>query len=390
MEQSQPAVRHNLTNPEVATWFSAIVNEFPETVLLIGMDSHIIYANDAWLELRNAGLDCQSSDVREFFDEEEQRVHAERMRLVAERTEDDRSFEETYAIDSGTHHRSNLVTAWFSDGVPFVVSVVGRDRTAQHQRELQLLASHQRLAEVTKDLTDFATAAAHDLQEPLRRILVFGSRLRLSFVQSGREEDQSFLDRMIANAESMRGLIADLQTLAVSTSPQEVEPAVDLQRLASQCVRSFEDDLGTTSKVRIENLPVVRGDSRQLKLLFHHLVANAIDFKSPDRRLELSITANTGQTKDPLWQMRGTVISVTDNGIGFEPRYADRVFSMFQQLESAANSQASGSGIGLTVCRHIVRSHGGEISVRSTPGEGTTFEIWIPEAEADHAVDAAA
>lgn len=233
----------------------------------------------------------------------------------------------------------------------------------------ELSIANERLLESNRDLEDFAYIASHDLQEPLRKIVAFGGRLRTRIEPQSDEKSLDYLTRMETASVRMQTLINDLLSLSrVTTGGQELV-MVDLANVVHSVLENLEiaiEDADAT--VRCGSLPTIMGDSVQLAQLFQNLIGNALKFRSSERPLEIWVEAVMIGGR---W-----LISVRDNGIGFAPEYAEKIFTVFQRLHG--RSQYAGTGVGLAICRKIVERHGGAIRAQGHPGAGSDFLIDIP------------
>jgi PAS domain S-box-containing protein len=235
-----------------------------------------------------------------------------------------------------------------------------------------LKQTQARLEQSNKELESFAYVASHDLQEPLRKIQTFGERLKT--VSSGKQgpEGLDYLERMLGAASRMRRLIDDLLSFARLSSKAQPFARVDLHALAREVLGDLEtaiEKAGAT--VTLGELPTLEADPMQLRQLLQNLVSNALKFRREDVAPSISIRA-TVNAQAQLCELR-----VEDNGIGFDEKYMDRIFNVFQRLHGRG-SKYEGTGIGLAICRKIVERHGGSISARSSPGNGATFIASLP------------
>jgi signal transduction histidine kinase len=222
-----------------------------------------------------------------------------------------------------------------------------------------------------RDLQDFAFVASHDLQEPLRKILAFGDRLRIKAKPQLGEEGQEYLDRMLNAASRMQRLIDDLLTLSRVSSNARPLTDVNLNRTLDDIRETFEHRTeAANARLTVGLLPTIRADASQMNQLFQNLVGNALKFSKTGRPLEITVSA------EPFGENH--VISVVDNGIGFDPQFSEKIFTVFQRLHGRGDYE--GSGIGLSICRKIVERHGGTIRATSRPDEGATFTISLPVA----------
>ena len=249
------------------------------------------------------------------------------------------------------------------------------DVTKRHQAEQTLQRQAAELARSNAELEQFAYVASHDLQEPLRKILAFGDRLKRRCGPALGGDGLDYLIRMLNAAERMQILIRDLLALSrVATQPRPFE-RVDLGAVVHGVLSDLESRIeGLRGRVDVGPLPVVMGDRLQMRQLFQNLIGNALKFHKPDEPPRVTVLAE--YTKGSLESGGACRIQVRDNGIGFDEKYAERIFQVFQRLHG--RHEYEGSGIGLAICRKIVERHGGTIVTRSRPGEGAVFEITLP------------
>ncbi len=218
-------------------------------------------------------------------------------------------------------------------------------------------------------MKDFAYVASHDLQEPLWKIQAFSDRLR--YHETLGPEGQDYLDRLHAAAQRMQVLIQDLLSLSrIATAGQpfvEVDLEAEVRQVWSDLMMAVEE---AEAELEIEALPTIEADPSQMRQLFQNLFSNAIKFRRTDRPLRIQV----GATRLPAASV--IQLQVRDNGIGFESRFAERVFGPFERLHG--RSEYPGTGIGLTICQRIAERHGGTISASSELGQGATFTITLP------------
>jgi two-component system CheB/CheR fusion protein len=250
------------------------------------------------------------------------------------------------------------------------------------QRTSELKIAMSELAISNTELGQFAYAASHDLQEPIRKIITYSDRLQKSD-STRTDEDQGYVDKILSSAERMRKLISDLLNMTkLSVSDRKFEE-VDLNVMMAAVLRDL--DLAIDEKkvqVSIKTLPPVYGLPIQLHQLFYNLVANAIKFSNGSTAPFIEISAKKMTSAavrlhpDLLPSIYYTEITFRDNGIGFKQEFADQIFTIFQRLNT--NGSAPGSGIGLALCRKIVTNHKGIIFAESRSGEGASFFVVLP------------
>ncbi|HXC64078.1 MAG TPA: ATP-binding protein, partial [bacterium] len=236
------------------------------------------------------------------------------------------------------------------------------------QRRLEAYARD--LENTNRELQNFTSVAAHDLQEPLRKILTFGERL--AFALQGSEaggKPQEDLGRMLSAAGRMRALIEDLLSYTrVASRPWAAEDT-DLDRCLRQAWADLELAVEQSgARLEADPLPTLRADPSQLRQLFVNLMGNAIKYRRPGEapRIRVEWTAKPGQVE----------LRVSDNGIGFDPAKAEKIFELFQRLHG--RSEYPGNGLGLAICRKIAERHGGALRAESRPGQGSTFILSLP------------
>lgn len=258
------------------------------------------------------------------------------------------------------------------EGQDYLLALI-MDNTDRKQAERTLAETAEKLARSNRELEEFAFVASHDLQEPVRKIIMFGGSLRSHLRDTGDETVDDYLSRMQSAAERMQEMIAGLLELSrVNAKGGNFKP-IDLNRIIGDVLSDLEGRIQAASgRVQIGNLPTVEADEIQMRQLFLNLIGNAIKFQSPGVSPVVQITAAVDSTRSPQF----VEIQVDDNGIGFEQEYADRIFQPFQRLNG--RSAYEGTGLGLAICKKIIERHHGSIEVKSAPGEGASFTIRIP------------
>lgn len=272
---------------------------------------------------------------------------------------------------------TTIVPFMDQEGKPEKYVAVRYEITERKLAEEKLQVYAQKLELSNRELQDFASVAAHDLQEPLRKIQSFADRLGLKMKDEIKPEIMEYLSRIQNSAERMQILINDLLTYSRVTTKAQPFSSLDLNQLVSEVVSDLEVRRDQ-SKGRVEwqKLPSIEADATQMRQLFQNLIGNALKFSQPGMppvvRIECQVltTSPLGRS-GPACQIR-----VIDNGIGFDEKYLDRIFTIFQRLHG--RHEYEGTGIGLAICRKIVDRHGGILSAKSVPGQGATFLITLP------------
>ncbi|MBD2306069.1 response regulator [Chroococcidiopsis sp. FACHB-1243] len=251
--------------------------------------------------------------------------------------------------------------------------------------QAQMLAEEtryaQELARSNAELQQFASVASHDLQEPLRKIQAFGNRLKASCGDVLNEQGLDSLERMQNAAGRMQTLIDDLLMLSRVTTKAQPFVTVDLNRVVKEVLSDLEVRIQQTGgKVEVSSLPKIDADPVQMQQLLQNLLSNALKFHKQDTPPVVKLFSQLFDSQhQPVTDgaiATSCQIMVEDNGIGFEQKYLDRIFNVFQRLHS--RSQYEGTGIGLAICRKIVERHQGSITAQSSPGQGAKFTIALP------------
>jgi PAS domain S-box-containing protein len=255
------------------------------------------------------------------------------------------------------------------------------DEVEERKRiEYQLREVAVELSRSNEELEQFAYVASHDLQEPLRKIQAFGDRLRNRFKEILPDLGKEYVERMQVSADRMRRLIDDLLTFSRVTTQARPFALLDLEKLTREVVSDLDESINQYGgRVEIADLPHIHADPTQMRQLFQNLIANAIKFHRVNvppivairgERVDIPLTDSNGE---PVPTCR---ILVQDNGIGFDEKYLDRIFQVFQRLHG--RDEYEGTGVGLAICRKIAERHGGAIAATSRVGEGSTFIVTLP------------
>lgn len=301
----------------------------------------------------------------------------------------DRAAREGKAVLEGWRLRKDGSAFWGSivitalhdaEGQVVGFSKVTRDLTERKQAEERQMRYARQLEAQNKELQQFAYAAAHDMKEPLRKIMVYYSAL---FDENGEslpaERQQAYLRRSADAAERMMRLIDDLLAYTRVVGSEQVFEQVDLNVLVAEVIARYQDSIdGLGGIVRCGRLPVVKGIAFQLRQLFDNLLSNAIKYRSTDRLLTVVITASpveVPEMTDVYGAERYVRIEFRDNGIGFPPEMSEKIFNMFERLHR--RDEYSGTGIGLAICRRVMDNNRGFIRARGTPEEGSVFELYF-------------
>lgn len=247
------------------------------------------------------------------------------------------------------------------------------------QRTATLSHYANELGRSNRELQDFAFVASHDLQEPLRKIRAFGNRLQQKYAVALGEQGGDYINRMQAAAERMSRLINDLLAFSrVATKGKPFENTA-LNTVLQDVLEDLEVAIDEAqAKVEFDDLPVIEADPTQMRQLFQNLLGNAIKFREPDVAPVITLRSEVLAEAEIEGDLKKDVceITITDNGIGFDQQFMERIFTPFQRLHG--REQYAGTGIGLAVCRRIVERHQGSITAQSESGKGAKFLLRLP------------
>lgn len=252
------------------------------------------------------------------------------------------------------------------------------DISDQKMAEEKLRRYAAELERSNHELQDFAYVSSHDLQEPLRKIQAFGDRLKAKESNNLSEQGKDYVDRMLNAAFRMQKLINDLLSFSRVTTKALPFTKVDLNLLLREVLSDLEVIIDKTGAViEFETLPAIEAEAIQMRQLFQNLISNAIKFRKEEEKPVIKISSKLVQRKAHLTSTPGDElleVYVQDNGIGFDEKYLDRIFNVFQRLDG---QKYEGSGIGLAICRKIAIRHGGNITARSEPSKGSIFIVTL-------------
>lgn len=258
-----------------------------------------------------------------------------------------------------------------ANGNPIRMIGAMRDITERKKSELMLLDLNKNLEKKANELYNsnielerFAYVASHDLQEPLRMVSSFLQLLQKKYKNELDETANKYIHFAVDGAERMKKLILDLLEYSKVGSNNDKFETIDLNEIVDQILKNYKLLIEENkAKITVDNLPKISGLKVQMMQLFQNLISNALKYKHPRRTPEISITCQEYKNHFKF--------SISDNGIGIDPKYYQKVFVIFQRLHNS--SQYSGTGIGLAICKKIIEKHQGEIWLESESGVGTTF-----------------
>lgn len=259
------------------------------------------------------------------------------------------------------------------------------DRTSALEKVNEaLLKSNQELSRSNVNLEEFAYAASHDLKEPIRKIHFFGDRIKTSLQNKMSEEDVRSFARMEIAAKRMSSLIDDLLSYSQVSLKPIISQDINLNEIINMVLSDLDLEIEEkNAEIFVVDLFETKGHQRQLQQAFQNLITNSLKYSKPGVAPVIHITASCIIGKEIVQMISPeeqhlyfNVISIRDNGIGFEQKDAERIFNVFIRLHG--NTEFKGTGVGLSIVRKVIENHHGYITAESNPGEGAVFNIYLP------------
>ncbi|MBM9604450.1 PAS domain S-box protein [Desulfopila inferna] len=331
--------------------------------IYINQQDRITLVNDACLRLFGAWTagELLGKTPYDLFHTDYHQVIRERIRRMRHQGESQPLLEGKIVRLDGGIVDVEVIAAHFPFGGSKAIHVILRDITERRRAAENLQRSN-------KELEQFAYAASHDLQEPLRSIVGFLQLLQHNYGDQLDEKGRQYVERVVAAGHRMQIMIRDLLSLSRVTTSNGTFLPTNLNSLVKTVLDNLESTLQENhAEVVYADLPSLSVDSSQIQSLFQNLILNSIKYNmNPNPRVEIGCSPSGN-----FYQF-----FVRDNGIGISPRFYERIFIVFQRLHTAR--EYDGTGLGLALCRKIVERHGGKIWVESVPGEGSTFFFTLP------------
>ncbi|WP_049914506.1 PAS domain-containing sensor histidine kinase [Haloterrigena salina] len=343
---------------ELETELSEILGRISDAFYALDDEWRFTHLNEQAAEiLRQSREEVLGKKVWKTFPDDAEGIYREQFQQAMD-TQEPVNFE-VYAEDLDTWLEYNVYPS--ESGV----SIYFHDISERKEYQRKLEKSNERLEQ-------FAYAASHDLQEPLRMVSSYLQLLESRYADRLDDDGEEFIEFAVDGADRMRQMIDGLLAYSrVDTQGEPFEP-VDLDTVVDAVCEDLQMKIEeTAAEIAVDSLPRVRGDESQLQQVFQNLLSNALEY-SGDEPPRVEIAAERARS---TWR-----ISVADNGIGIDPDDQERVFEVFERLHS--REEYDGTGIGLALCQRIIERHEGTIWVDSEPGEGTTFSFTLPAADA--------
>ncbi|GAB3754322.1 hypothetical protein GCM10028817_21000 [Spirosoma pomorum] len=363
------------------------------------------------------GLETQQADVETFLaqmgDEDQTKVREQLVSMLAPNSTD--VYDLVHSVINRQTDHKRIIRAlgkrqYGTDGQPLRIDGTAQDITLQQELQLalenevrkrtqELASANQEVSQFNEqlqtsisdlkrsndNLQQFAYVASHDLQEPLRKIQSFSDLLVQQLGEQIDDSSKDYLLRITSAVERMSILIKDLLAYSRIATRQQTFGLVSLKAITDRVIAMLDWSIQQTrAQITVDELPIVQGDESQLGQLMQNLLTNALKFVQPDQAPNVHIR----YTKRSLTELPSLVqptritsfyhqISIEDQGIGFDTKYLDRIFQVFQRLHG--RNQFSGTGIGLAICQRVVENHGGAITAESQLDKGTTFHVYLPD-----------
>ena len=260
---------------------------------------------------------------------------------------------------------------------------VNYDMTDQFKKTIELEENNKELKNINEELESFNNIVSHDLQEPLHKIQMFISRIESKEMETISDQGKIYFSKIRTSANKMQTLLIDLVNYSRTIKGDKVFEDTNLKELLFQVIDDLSSDIeDKNAKIHIENLPTLKVISFQMEQLFINLISNSLKYSKEDVAPIISIFSegideNEVYNNEIISNDDYFKIVIKDNGIGFKQEYAEKIFILFQRLETG--SKYSGTGLGLAICKRIVDNHDGFIKVISEPNVGSEFSIFIPK-----------
>lgn len=361
-------IQQHQTEDDYSQLHQFSVQQAADAIVWLGKTGQILYANNA------------ASQLAVYNAEELEQLNGSQLCLAFQPAEWDKLWVLTKkggscVFESKLKTKMNewipveIVTNYVAlEGRTYVCAYI-KDITNLKVAETRLQRLANEIERKNQELEQFSYIATHNLQEPLRLISSFAQILTQRYEGKLDEDADDFIGYVVEGVHKMQDLLRDLSNYSnISSQSQPFELFNTRQALNTSLHKLHECIEESGAILTTDELPMVRGNSRELGQLFFHLINNAITYRHPKLSPQIEITAERGEL---FW-----VFAVKDNGIGIAPEYHDQIFKMFHRLH--AQNDFAGTGMGLAICQKIVEKHGGRIWLESAPQQGTTFYFTLP------------
>lgn len=345
----------------------ALLNATSDATMLIEASGTLLACNQVFAE--RFGHDVEQITGHDLFSLFPPEVAARRRAVCQQAVRDGKTMV-LRDVRAGRHLMNTITPVPNPEGQPWL-AIFSRDITEEVEDKARIAAHMATIRRSNEELEQFAYVASHDLREPLRQISSYIGLLERRYLEHFDEDGREFMGYVRNGAQRMDSLILDLLAFSrVTRVGAEMAPLSLTQPIAA-ALDVLEMSEGAAVEILVDDRLTVLGEIGQLTRLFQNLIGNALKYRDAERVPRVQIRA------EPRESM--VAISITDNGIGIEPQYFDRIFRIFQRLHGAGTYQ--GTGIGLAIVKRVAENHGGTVAVTSTPGQGSTFTVTLPRAD---------
>jgi PAS domain S-box-containing protein len=352
---------------------NALLSSVPAFIYFKNTNLKYITCNTAYAEMLNISIDeiIGKSDY-DFFEEKiaEKRSLIESNLIINDKPLPNN--EEYIECLNGKNYwtLTNRVVYHNQEGKVSGLVVTILDISKMKKAEIELSVFSEELKRSNRELEQFAYIASHDLQEPLRKIIAFGDRLKIKYSSLLNETGVDFIERMSSSAFRMQKMINDLLTFSRISTKTNPFIETDLNLIINDVISDLEIAIEKTHAIiKVEQFPLIEADPTQLTQLFNNIIGNALKYYKKESYPDISITFEQ-TTSNKI------IIKIKDNGIGFENQYVEHIFKPFIRLHG--RSEYEGNGIGLAICKKIVERHKGNINAKGSSGEGSVFIVELP------------
>jgi hypothetical protein len=362
-----------------------LAESIPQLVWLMNRDGECVFSNKRWEEY--SGMHAEGRDIWKKI------LHPEDMRRIAsiwrkglqtkEPIQDtlrllNRDGEYRWHSMTGgpIRNEEGVIIRWIS-----VCSDIHEQKTSAERLEMLVAQRTKELQRSNEDLQQFAHVASHDMKEPLRKIKIFGSRLRDECGDELPQKASMYLEKMESAVNRMFSMIDGVLQYSLINATLQQKEQLDLNEVFSTILIDLEVRIQQTSaRIEVDRLPMMMGAPVLIYQLFFNLISNALKFQQPGKIPEIDIRSSMVERNGNPF----LCIELRDNGIGFEQEYADKIFNSFSRLHSKDTYE--GTGLGLSLCKKIVERHHGFIEAEGQTGVGAVFYVFLPTGHAGEKV----
>jgi PAS domain S-box-containing protein len=364
--------------------YRVFIEKMAEGAVTLNRKGIIVYSNSQFAKMVGLPLSTITGVLfQSFIFEEDVAAYKD---LIATGWKEDTKGELMLVGNRRVPVQLSITTLSLEEGI--ALSIIITDLTVQKQTQLLLKANNEKLKEINHelelsnhDLHQFASVASHDLQEPLRKIQIFSNFLREKCSADLSQEANGYLEKIISSASRMKALIIDILNYSQLSQNDNSYVMTDLNLLLQQVLEDQEILIREkNARFNISPLPIIEVNPGQIRQVFQNLISNGLKFIRKGTAPVIDISAKT-MKRSPFDGGSDTddnycYISFKDNGIGFDEKFADNIFTLFRRLHT--KDKFEGTGIGLAISKKIVEKHGGHIIAKGMEGQGAEFIIILP------------